>query len=82
MRALVTKKEIMNEILSFFSSLYGTKTSSFICDGPIGKPLVYMFLTLLRPPLVKKEIREVVFEMGCLKSPRPDGMIEEFYKKS
>ena len=33
-KTLVTEKEIVDEILSFFSNLYGTRISlPFICDG-------------------------------------------------
>ena len=47
-----------------------------------GKTLAYKILAYLRSPFIEKEIREAVFEMGCLKSPGPHGMTGEFYKKS
>ncbi|TYK01560.1 LINE-1 retrotransposable element ORF2 protein [Cucumis melo var. makuwa] len=73
-QALVTKKEIVDEILSLISSLYGTKTSfSFICDGFNWKTLGLHASSSLEAPFSEKEIRDAVFEMGCLKSPGPDG---------
>ena len=73
----------MDEILSFFSNVYGTWISSpFICDGLNWKGLSSQDSSLLEAPFIEKEIREVIFEMGCLKSPGPDGMTGEFYKKS
>ena len=73
----------MDEILSFFSTLYATRVSSpFICDGLNWRGLSLQDSNLLEAPFTEKEIREAVFDMGCLKSPGPDGMTGEFYKKS
>ena len=53
----------------------------FICDGLNCKTLSLQASSSLEAPFSEKEIMDVVFEMGCLKSPGSDGMTGEFYKK-
>ena len=73
----------MDEILRFFSNLYGTKNSyPFISDGLNWRALSSEDSSFLETPFTKKVIREVVFNLGCLKSPSLDGMTRGFYKTS
>ena len=73
----------MDEILSSFSNLYGTRiSSSFICDDLNWKGLCLLDSSLLEVPFTEKEMREAVFEMDYLKSLGRDDMTREYYKKS
>ncbi|TYK10100.1 protein PIR [Cucumis melo var. makuwa] len=75
MRKVLWKEKFVEVLFVLWTS------SPFICDGLNWKALSLQDSSLLEALFTKKEIREIVFEMGCLKSSGLDAMTEEFYKK-